>query len=74
MLPRRGRGCGQAGRRRGGPGRAGGAGRWVGPSGGGGAGGGPGAGAAMALNLSKNGRALQEAYGRVVAAGSPTDW
>uniref|UniRef100_A0A663EDA5 ADF-H domain-containing protein n=1 Tax=Aquila chrysaetos chrysaetos TaxID=223781 RepID=A0A663EDA5_AQUCH len=28
----------------------------------------------MALNLSKNGRALQEAYGRVVAAGSPTDW
>lgn len=36
--------------------------------------GGPGAGAAMALNLSKNGRALQEAYGRVVAAGSPTDW
>lgn len=30
--------------------------------------------AAMALNLSKNGRALQEAYGRVVAAGSPTDW
>lgn len=33
-----------------------------------------GSGAAMALNLSKNGRALQEAYGRVVAAGSPTDW
>ncbi|KAM9252415.1 drebrin-like protein isoform 2-T2 [Cariama cristata] len=28
----------------------------------------------MALNLSKNGRALQEAYGRVVAAGSRTDW
>ncbi|XP_040474145.1 drebrin-like protein isoform X2 [Falco naumanni] len=28
----------------------------------------------MALNLGKNGRALQEAYGRVVAAGSPTDW
>ncbi|XP_068012762.1 drebrin-like protein [Melanerpes formicivorus] len=28
----------------------------------------------MALNLSKNGRALQEAYGSVVAAGSPTDW
>ncbi|XP_021230662.1 drebrin-like protein [Numida meleagris] len=28
----------------------------------------------MALNLSKNGRALQEAYGKVVAAGSPTDW
>uniref|UniRef100_A0A8B9SRI1 Drebrin like n=1 Tax=Anas platyrhynchos TaxID=8839 RepID=A0A8B9SRI1_ANAPL len=28
----------------------------------------------MALNLSKNGRALQEAYGRVVAAGSSTDW
>ncbi|XP_074837842.1 drebrin-like protein isoform X2 [Carettochelys insculpta] len=28
----------------------------------------------MALNLSRNGPALQEAYGRVVAAGSPTDW
>ncbi|TRZ16013.1 hypothetical protein HGM15179_011087 [Zosterops borbonicus] len=28
----------------------------------------------MALNLAKNGRALQEAYGSVVAAGSPTDW
>ncbi|XP_050839076.1 drebrin-like protein isoform X3 [Serinus canaria] len=28
----------------------------------------------MALNLAKNGRALQEAYGSVVAAGSRTDW
>ncbi|XP_048368609.1 drebrin-like protein isoform X2 [Sphaerodactylus townsendi] len=28
----------------------------------------------MALNLSKNGPALQEAYGRVVASTSPTDW
>ncbi|XP_070808320.1 drebrin-like protein isoform X3 [Pituophis catenifer annectens] len=28
----------------------------------------------MALNLSRNGPALQEAYGRVVASGSPTDW
>ncbi|XP_054853609.1 drebrin-like protein isoform X3 [Eublepharis macularius] len=28
----------------------------------------------MALNLSKNGPALQEAYGRVVASASPTDW
>ncbi|XP_027560061.1 drebrin-like protein isoform X1 [Neopelma chrysocephalum] len=28
----------------------------------------------MALNLAKNGRALQEAYGSVVAAGSATDW
>uniref|UniRef100_A0A8C6X699 Drebrin like n=1 Tax=Naja naja TaxID=35670 RepID=A0A8C6X699_NAJNA len=28
----------------------------------------------MALNLSRNGLALQEAYGRVVASGSPTDW
>ncbi|KAM7028529.1 drebrin-like protein [Acridotheres tristis] len=28
----------------------------------------------MALNLAKNGRALQEAYGSVVATGSSTDW
>ncbi|XP_051665587.1 drebrin-like protein isoform X2 [Manacus candei] len=28
----------------------------------------------MALNLAKNGRALQEAYGSVVAPGSATDW
>ncbi|XP_063167472.1 drebrin-like protein isoform X2 [Candoia aspera] len=28
----------------------------------------------MALNLSRNGPALQEAYGRVVASASPTDW
>uniref|UniRef100_A0A8D0DKX1 Drebrin like n=1 Tax=Salvator merianae TaxID=96440 RepID=A0A8D0DKX1_SALMN len=28
----------------------------------------------MALNLSRNGPALQEAYGRVVASSSPTDW
>nr|XP_056716045.1 drebrin-like protein isoform X3 [Euleptes europaea] len=28
----------------------------------------------MALNLSKNGPALQEAYGLVVASTSPTDW
>nr|XP_060643646.1 drebrin-like protein isoform X2 [Anolis sagrei ordinatus] len=28
----------------------------------------------MALNLSRNGPALQEAYSRVVASGSPTDW
>ncbi|XP_032085139.1 drebrin-like protein isoform X2 [Thamnophis elegans] len=28
----------------------------------------------MALNLSRNGPALQEAYGRVVASGSRTDW
>ncbi|XP_065253690.1 drebrin-like protein isoform X2 [Emys orbicularis] len=28
----------------------------------------------MALNLSRNGPALQEAYGRVVAERSPTDW
>uniref|UniRef100_A0A8D0HEZ8 Drebrin like n=1 Tax=Sphenodon punctatus TaxID=8508 RepID=A0A8D0HEZ8_SPHPU len=28
----------------------------------------------MALNLSKNGLALQEAYDRVVSAGRPTDW
>ncbi|KAJ6658730.1 hypothetical protein lerEdw1_019890 [Lerista edwardsae] len=28
----------------------------------------------MALNLSRNGPALQEAYSRVVASASPTDW
>ncbi|XP_053125021.1 drebrin-like protein isoform X2 [Hemicordylus capensis] len=28
----------------------------------------------MALNLSRNGPALQEAYGRVVSSASPTDW
>ncbi|XP_042330175.1 drebrin-like protein isoform X2 [Sceloporus undulatus] len=28
----------------------------------------------MALNLSRNGPALQEAYARVVASGSPKDW
>ncbi|CAI5795616.1 isoform X1 [Podarcis lilfordi] len=28
----------------------------------------------MALNLSRNGPALQEAYGQVVASASPTDW
>ena len=28
----------------------------------------------MALNLSRNGQALQEAYSRVVASGSPTNW